>query len=155
MRISDWSSDVCSSDLGLQRRDDAVEVHRLQRVGDADILGDGVPEVDVEADVLIALLELEGHEGGVGGDDKVGGLCRRAGQHRGGEAGGYQEFAPISHVSSSLFAAAQLWRPLDANLHGFLQIVAMKICKCVRMRSRRRWRPRAARQSAESADFPR
>src|SRR3546814_2001340 len=95
MRISDWSSDVCSSDLalvldgdagerdvdllGLQGGNDAVEVHRLQRVGDADLLGDGIPHVDVEADVLVALLELEGNEGGIRGDDEVGGAAGLAG----------------------------------------------------------------------------
>ncbi|MCY1299987.1 hypothetical protein D9M70_495420 [compost metagenome] len=60
----------------MQRGDDAVEVHGLEPVLPAQLLGDGRPEVDVEADVFIALLELEGHEGGIGGDQQflVGGV---------------------------------------------------------------------------------
>ncbi|MCY1427399.1 hypothetical protein D9M71_432450 [compost metagenome] len=61
---------------GLQRGDDAVEIHGLELVLPAQLFGDGRPEVDVEAHVLVALFELEGHEGSVGGDQQflVGGV---------------------------------------------------------------------------------
>src|SRR3546814_13385743 len=35
MRISDWSSDVCSSDLGLYRRMEVVELLNLNDLSDA------------------------------------------------------------------------------------------------------------------------
>src|SRR3546814_1649922 len=36
MRISDWSSDVCSSDLQLQLVDRTLEIFELAGIGDAD-----------------------------------------------------------------------------------------------------------------------
>src|SRR3546814_10938723 len=35
MRISDWSSDVCSSDLGSRNESQRRQTHRIQRVGQA------------------------------------------------------------------------------------------------------------------------
>src|SRR3546814_18584178 len=40
MRISDWSSDVCSSDLAAGAREDLAEVHRLHAHLGAVALGD-------------------------------------------------------------------------------------------------------------------
>lgn len=46
--------------FGLQRRNDAAEVHRFQGVVQLQLFGDGGPQVDVEADVFVALFELKG-----------------------------------------------------------------------------------------------
>ena len=54
--------------FGLQRRNDAAEVHRFQGVVQLQLFGDGGPQVDVEADVFVALFELKRNESGVGGD---------------------------------------------------------------------------------------
>src|SRR3546814_3909768 len=50
MRISDWSSDVCSSDLCLRgARDDVETAAERREAGDVDLVeGAGVPRVEVE-----------------------------------------------------------------------------------------------------------
>src|SRR3546814_6566930 len=47
MRISDWSSDVCSSDLGLRRRNDSTPVLVLTARSEVD---DRVSALDLGAD---------------------------------------------------------------------------------------------------------
>src|SRR3546814_18131846 len=95
MRSSDWSSDVCSSDL-------------------ADLLGDGIPHVDVEADVLVTLLELEGNEGGIRRDDEVGGAAGLAGGRHGRQREGckneFNEFHGCFPCSGT--GAPLSWRPI-------------------------------------------
>src|SRR3546814_12763267 len=85
MRISDWSSDVFSSDL------------------------DGIPHVDVEADVLVALLELEGNEGGIRGDDEVGRAAGLAGGRHGRQGEGCKnEFSEFHGCFPCYGTGAQL-----------------------------------------------
>ncbi|ENN88377.1 hypothetical protein RHSP_75992 [Rhizobium freirei PRF 81] len=93
--------------LGLQGRNDAVKVHRLKRVADADILGDGIPQVDIEADILVALLEFERHEGCVGGDDQILGLNVAEGDG-GGEDADQQMTNTHFHGSSPCCGCAQI-----------------------------------------------
>src|SRR3546814_10622661 len=98
MRSSDWSSDVCSSDL-------------------ADLLGDGIPHVDVEADVLVTLLELEGNEGGIRRDDEVGGAAGLAGGRHGRQREGCKNELNEFHgcFPCSGTGAPLSWRPITRS----------------------------------------
>src|SRR3546814_3915536 len=70
MRISDWSSDVCSSDLpsiGLHPRDmhRVVEVmHRLRNAGNTLVVVEHDPQVMVAADRIIDIGPGPGERGG-------------------------------------------------------------------------------------------
>src|SRR3546814_15212496 len=93
MRISDWSSDVCSSDLAGHRRDAgflALEVERrrarcdlqLRQLGQQveDFLGDAV------AEVFVLGVATHVDEGQYGNGAAVAGLARRS-WGRGGRGG--------------------------------------------------------------------
>ncbi|MNL83155.1 hypothetical protein D3C87_2107210 [compost metagenome] len=54
----------------MQCRDNAAEIHRLQGVIQFQFFGDSGPQVDIEADIFVALLKLKRNECGVGGDDQ-------------------------------------------------------------------------------------
>src|SRR3546814_11472247 len=54
MRISDWSSDVCSSDLNQRVADDEG-----RRAGDADLLGQGVVAAQQRRDLRVLHLALQ------------------------------------------------------------------------------------------------
>src|SRR3546814_3241596 len=67
MRISDWSSDVCSSDLGLCRSYAAAQ--RGRAVGNDDYR----PQFDPDNDHWPGATRMERHpDAGVGRDDKIG-----------------------------------------------------------------------------------
>ncbi|MNV03325.1 hypothetical protein D3C71_935870 [compost metagenome] len=56
--------------FGLQCRDNAAEVHRLQGVIQFKFLRDSRPQIHVKTYVLVALFEFKRNESGVGGDDQ-------------------------------------------------------------------------------------
>ena len=64
--------------FGLQRRDNAAEVHWLQGVVELQLFGDSRPQVNVKTHILIALLKFERDERRIGGDNQglIGGMGR-------------------------------------------------------------------------------
>src|SRR3546814_4429327 len=80
MRISDWSSDVCSSDLGLQVaagqvQADAVAEHQRLRVGWRDHAGCGIAsQCDDQFDLMMQILRARRIRHDAVGDDGVGGF---------------------------------------------------------------------------------
>src|SRR3546814_16852074 len=72
MRISDWSSDVCSSDLDLRREPDALRFAARERAAGAieveiiepDIVAEAEPFEDFLEDALGDLVLLRGEIGG-------------------------------------------------------------------------------------------
>src|SRR3546814_9533927 len=70
MRISDWSSDVCSSDLGGRLVPAGRAVALQTRLGVGDLQHDAGGQLDVERDAL------------VGGDGRLGPIGRASGRER-------------------------------------------------------------------------
>src|SRR3546814_11320085 len=71
MRISDWSSDVCSSDLGAGRAPEAeVDPARIQLRQGAELLGDHVGRVVRQHDPAGTDPDAAGSAGDMGDDDR-------------------------------------------------------------------------------------